>query len=249
MVEHKKATKKVAPYASVKAMSQFFRTVRGINPPDRVDAKFLRIHGIGPRNEWSVVHAVRFLGLVDDEGIPTENFTSIQVKGAAFQDNLKTLIGAAYADLFNTFGALPEDKQKLQNFFVENYSPATAKKATVCFIGLCREAGMELPEGLGLGAPPKVGEAKKPKRPNERPTRVIPPKAERQVALEPGELFTRYVERLIEQVPKLEFGPGTDAEAIRAATEARERELAHIERLLASMGVTIPATEEGAKQD
>lgn len=116
--------------------------------PGRVDETFLRSQGIAPRNEYKVVGALRFLGLIDAEGRPTERAHLLKTRGATFTLNLQEIVREAYGDLFREVRPREATQEAVYNHFVARarLGGEMATKATRFFRKLCQWAGMPLPE-------------------------------------------------------------------------------------------------------
>jgi len=116
--------------------------------PGRVDETFLRSEGIAPRNEYKVVGALRFLGLVDADGQPTERAHLLKTRGATFTLNLQEIVREAYSDLFREIRPREATQEAVYNHFVvkARLGGEMATKATRFFRSLCQWAGIPLPE-------------------------------------------------------------------------------------------------------
>jgi len=143
------------PYGPTRGMLQALQLMRKITP-SKVDGNFLRLNKIAPGNEYKVVGALRFLGIIDDDGRPTEKSRLLKTKGAAFNSALRDIIRGAYNGLFqqlnlNGKGNSPED---IYNYFIteEGLGIEMATKTTRFFIQLCHLAEIDL--GLDIPSRP-----------------------------------------------------------------------------------------------
>lgn len=116
--------------------------------PSKVDEGFLKSQGIAPRNEYKVVGALRFLGLIDGDGRPTERAHLLKTRGATFTLNLQEIVRDAYGDLFREVRPREASQEAVYNYFVAKarLGGEMATKATRFFRSLCQWAGMPLPE-------------------------------------------------------------------------------------------------------
>jgi len=123
----------------------------------KVDGSFLRRHGIAPGNEYKVVGALRYLGLIDEEGRPTEKSRLLKTKGAAFTSALKDIIRHAYRGLFQWLAERGSSPDEIYNYFVtqEGLGVEMATKTTRFFIQLCHLAEID----LGFEARTRSGKA------------------------------------------------------------------------------------------
>ncbi len=136
----------VPPYGPASGMLQAIQLFRK-EVPQRVDGDYLRKHGIAPGNEYKVVGALRYLGLIDEDGRPTEKTKLLRARGSTFMMALQEIVRDAYRDLFSHLSKLRNfSKDEIYNYFVieENLGPEMANKATRFFIHLCRLCGIDL---------------------------------------------------------------------------------------------------------
>lgn len=228
-------SKPTAPYAPASALFEFFDRMRHINVPDKVDKKLLETYGIAPHNEYSVLSTLKHLGLTDDEGTPTDEFSLVHVAGAGFEKRLRELVQHAYEDFFETYDRVPDDKELITTFFRVNYRPATAVKATTLFLALCEAAGIEVPPELMVSAPAKAETPRKARKLTSAIEQPRPTPSPESAQTE--SLMHTYIKALIEDMTSLEVGPDSDATVISEVAKIRKEEREHIEELLASLGV------------
>jgi len=128
-----------APYAPISALEKFFQIIRDRAVPERIDHRFLQKLSIASNNEYSLLSALKFLGVVDDRGAPTHSYRLLQTTDR-FQDTLGHLVRTAYRPVFEA-GAerLPDDD--LVNFFRVSSSASQARNAARFFRAVCALAG------------------------------------------------------------------------------------------------------------
>jgi hypothetical protein len=199
---------RLAPYVPVATLHSFLERIRWVTTPKKVDKKLLDEYGIPEPNKSALLSALKFLGLIEDNGTPTSLFRKLQSSGDEFRSNLEEVVRKSYADLFVRFDVLKGDREKICNYFATNYSPATAKKATILFIDLCKEVGVLAGETEG-------------EIPEARATGMKSTKAKAAVSF-PGtdstgllSLRELYAQKLIESDLNITIGPGMDAEALK----------------------------------
>ncbi len=114
----------------------------------RVDEEVLAREGVAPGNEYKVIGALRFLGLVDEAGRVTERALVLRSRGSAFKLGLQELLKAAYAPLFTERGPLTSFEE-VHNRLVRHYrmGKESAAKAARLFLALARYAGLIEDEG------------------------------------------------------------------------------------------------------
>ncbi len=133
------------PYGPTKGMMQALQLMRK-STPAKVDGNFLRLNKIAPGNEYKVIGALRFLGIIDEDGKPTDKSRLLKTKGAPFTTALQDIIRTAYKDLFHRFNGSKYSHEDVYNHFVtEHYLGAEmAAKTTRFFIQLCQLAEIDL---------------------------------------------------------------------------------------------------------
>lgn len=138
------------PYGPTRGMLQALQLMRKNTPP-RVDGNLLRQNQIAPGNEYKVVGALKFLGIIDDEGRPTEKSRLLKTKGPSFTSALRNIIRSAYRNLFQRLNEGPYTAEDIYNYFItdQDLTPEMATKTTRFFIQLCQLAEIDL--GLATG--------------------------------------------------------------------------------------------------
>lgn len=227
--------KRKAPYVSVSALSQFFDHIRYVSTPNKVDAGLLLDYGVTKGNVFSLMSALKFLGLVDNDGKPTPAFSSLQVMGEEFVSNLREVVTTAYADLFSRLDVSRDSREHIRNYFARNYSASQSDKATILFLDLCKEVGIPVAASAELAKKDissKVVTPRPVKTRRERVEEVSPAVGlGAETSISDDELRRIYIRRLIDQVSQPDTA-GKNAEAIKAEAELRKAELDRIEKLL-----------------
>ncbi len=138
------------PYGPTRGMLQALHLMRK-STPSKVDGNLLRLKQIAPGNEYKVVGALKFLGIIDDEGRPTEKSRLLKTKGDTFTSALGTIIRGAYKNLFQALNGGGYSVEDIYNHFIseEYLTPEMATKTTRFFVQLCQLAGIN----LGLASP------------------------------------------------------------------------------------------------
>jgi hypothetical protein len=138
----KEKRRRKAPYISIKALMDFLDHIRYVSTPKKVDAGLLEDYGVSKGNIFALLSALKFLGLVDDQGSPTPAFSTLQTMGEEFQGNLHEVIQNAYGDLFARLDVNRDSREHIRNYFARNFSVSQSERATSLFLDLCREAGI-----------------------------------------------------------------------------------------------------------
>jgi len=232
---NKKGDKRKAPYVSAATVSQFFDHIRYVSTPKKVDAGLLLDYGVSKGNVFALRSALKFLGLIDNQGKPTPAFNSLQVMGEEFVSNLREVVNTAYADLFARLDVSRDSREHIRNYFARNYSPSQSEKATTLFLDLCKEASITVGasrEAARKDVSAKVITSRATRIQRERPAEVSPAiEQEAEMPVSDDELRRIYLRKLIDQVSTPDTA-GKDAEAIKAEAELRRAELDRIEKLL-----------------
>jgi hypothetical protein len=131
-----------APYAPISALEKFLERMRERAVPDYVDHRFLRRMNVASNNEYSLLSALKFLGILDDRGRPTHAYRQL-LRNESFQETLRHLVETAYQPVFEA-GAHRRPLEDLIDFFRAESSPSQAKNAARFFLAVCRLAGVDV---------------------------------------------------------------------------------------------------------
>ena len=133
------------PYGPTKGMMQAVQLMRK-STPVKMDSNYLRLHKIAPGNEYKVIGALRFLGIIDEEGKPTEKSRLLKTKGASFTAALQDIVRSAYGDVFHRINGGKCSQEDIYNHFItkDYLGPEMAAKTTRFFIQLCQLAEIDL---------------------------------------------------------------------------------------------------------
>ena len=82
--------------------------------PDVVDVSVLKRLGIAPSKESETVHALKFIGIIADDGMPTEEFENLQ---SDYTSTMKRLVPEAYREVFKLLPADMITRNSLVLFF------------------------------------------------------------------------------------------------------------------------------------
>jgi hypothetical protein len=151
-----------APYAPISALERFFTRIRDRQVPETVDHVFLQKLNVASNNEYALLSALKFLGVVDDRGKPTHAYRLLQTSDR-FESTRRHHVLTAYKPVFDAGG---EDwpQEDLVNFFRVSSSASQAKNAARFFYAVCRLAG------LGPGGAPSEADT----TPNEEAAEDVP---------------------------------------------------------------------------
>jgi len=138
-----------APYIPPAWLAKFF-DLNHRQKIDKVGKEFVQLNIVGSGNESKMISALRFLGLIDENGDATPKLASLRVLGDDFRKNLTVIVTEAYHDLVSTIVLDAARPENLINFFVQryDYSPALAKSALGLFVWLASQTDLGLSQEL-----------------------------------------------------------------------------------------------------
>jgi len=144
----------IPPYGPTRGTLQALQLLRRTTP-SRIDSDYLRVNKLAPGNEYKVVGALRFLGLIDDDGRPTESSRLLKTKGATYTLALQDIVRNAYSGVFQTLKLKDITRDGIYNYFVTEggLGAEMATKATRFLIRLCRLAEIEIAPDTGQPSP------------------------------------------------------------------------------------------------
>lgn len=135
-------TRKVAyPYARLKGLEEFMAFLQAPEwKPSKIDAALLKKLDVAKSKERETVHALEFLGIVNDDGAPTQEFDQLK---ADYRTTLRRLVLDKYRDLFDLIPPALVNQTRLVRFF--GLSADTAEYQAKLFAWFCEQAGIDLP--------------------------------------------------------------------------------------------------------
>ncbi len=142
----------IPPYGPARGMLQALNMLRRTTP-SRIDSDYLRVNKVAPGNEYKVVGALRFLGLIDEDGKPTDGSRLLKTKGTTYTQALQEIVRKAYSGVFHGLRSDGVNREGIYNYFVTEggMGAEMANKATRFLIKLCRLAEIELAPELPRG--------------------------------------------------------------------------------------------------
>jgi Family of unknown function (DUF5343) len=133
------------PDARLKGMREFFSLLQ-TQPdwrPDPLTVGALKTLKMASSKESGLIRALKFLGVLDGQGHPTEKFDLLR---ADFQATLASQVSQSYAGLIAALPAESMTQATLVSFFMQSgYCEDTAEYQGLLFVGLCKAAGISLP--------------------------------------------------------------------------------------------------------
>lgn len=132
-----------APYAPVSAFTEFLDKIPDKSVPPRVDRSFLQKLNVAIGNEWALLSALKFLGIIDAQAAPTTEYRRL-LDNEHRDETLRDLVEKAYAPLL-ALGGASMDWDDLVNYFRVASSPSQARNAARFFRALLQRTGSSTP--------------------------------------------------------------------------------------------------------
>ena len=120
-------------------LQKFIKEIPSRGIPEKVTYKYLESIGYTSKNDRTIPAVLKFLGVLESNGVPAGPFTKLRDKNNARKE-LVVLIKNAYSDLFETYSdANAKDNETLKTWFTSNTSvgEASVRNMTQTFIALC----------------------------------------------------------------------------------------------------------------
>lgn len=195
------------PYAPTQGVLAVIRRFRERGLPEVLTIQNLQQVGIAAGNAPRILAALRFLGLLDEEGRRTDIFNRLsQATTDQYPEQFAQIVRAAYAPVFTIVDPAVDSDIALADAFRQYQPQAQRDRMIALFRGLCREAG------IVEGGPVQRRRRGRRAEPAPRPPQVrqpVPqrtqPLADRRPDLEADDGSTvdyRPISSLIQQLPK-----------------------------------------------
>ena len=133
----------VAPYAPLRNVLEVIRRLRDKRVPVPLAGEALVALGVPEGNTPRTHHALRFLGLVTDDGYPLPPAENLRrATSDEYPSVLATVVRDAYAPVFAIVDVDIDSDIQITDAF-RQYEPAAQRSRMVSlFLGLCAEAGI-----------------------------------------------------------------------------------------------------------
>lgn len=132
-----------APYTSPSAIIQVIEGYRsrGLQTPFTLDV--LQKAGVSESLAPRTLQALQLLGLVNDDGTPTDAFDALRKAGGEdFKERFAALLRGAYAEVFSYVDPAQDGRERVRDAF-RSYLPVGQQERMVAlFLGLCAYAGI-----------------------------------------------------------------------------------------------------------
>ena len=139
-----------APYAATRNVMDVIsrRRERGLQNP--VNSKVLETVGIAAGNISRTLQALRFLGLILEDGSHTEVFDRLSQSGAAggeYRDQLAEIVRSAWHRVFMIVDPTEDGDLAIHDAFRQFHPEAQRPRMVAFFFGMCEQAGIIEPRG------------------------------------------------------------------------------------------------------
>lgn len=212
-----------APYAPPSAVLKVIRHYADRDVPERVTLMNLVQIGVTEALAPRTLVALKFLGLLEDDGTTTERFRALRyAKSDEYQEVFGGVLDAAYKDILDHVDVGTATDTDIANAF-RPYSPGGQRgRMITLFVALAREAGWQM---ASVGPTTTAGKAPRqrakatPKPPKDKPTaQVIRPQG---IPAPPPGLLFGVTEADIAALDEADFKAVWDALGTVARARAR----------------------------
>jgi len=129
------------PYAPPSHVIAVLKRARSRNLPDRISGDFLTLAGIPSPIAPRTVFALKFLGLTDDNGIPSDSLRAMAAAGESeYRELLAKAVRTAYATDFGRIDPGADNQRAIKDAFARYQPRSQTDRMVMTFLGLCREA-------------------------------------------------------------------------------------------------------------
>lgn len=142
--------KLTAPYAPIKNVLDVVHKLRDRGIPNPLTPESVQSIGVPDGNAHRAVFAMKFLGLVDEDGAPTASADRVRhASTAEYPEVFAEIVRAAYAKVFELVDPAADSDIEISDAF-RRFDPAGQRFRMVpLFMGLCAEAGIIPAERAG----------------------------------------------------------------------------------------------------
>ena len=161
------------PYAPPSNIVAVLKRLRSRKLPERIDTDYVNDAGIPGGTTARTLSGLRFLGLIDEGGVPSEDLRAIQKStDEEYKAILSDRVKAAYAEVFGVLDPAEDSQDKILNFF-RRYEPASQRpRMVIFFLGMCRESGIatvDVPRQRAMGGQSSAISRSQPAAPRSQP--------------------------------------------------------------------------------
>jgi hypothetical protein len=148
------------PYSlKLSSLQEFIEKIQTIGVPDKINTRTLPSLGYKAKNDRAIPRILKFIGFLDEKGIPNENYKAYRNRSQAGFVMARQL-KSAYNELFSLYpDACERSETELNDYFRSKTTAGdkVVKQTTLTFKTLCNFAdfsGTQIQEELSLEKPP-----------------------------------------------------------------------------------------------
>jgi hypothetical protein len=133
------------PYGTFRRFIQDMRKNFSSTLPRRLDASSITL--VSGALQWQIIHALRFLGMVDQTGLTTERFVRMaKAETAEFKQALHEALVSSYSPLLGNLDLAKATPREVRGKFVNSGATGeTLRKCVAFFVAASKEAGLRVP--------------------------------------------------------------------------------------------------------
>ncbi len=166
------ASQENRPYAAPSNVISVISRARTRNLPEVITNDFLRLAGIPEAAFGRVIQALRFLGLLQEDGSPTQELHSLAMSpDAEYQNQLANVVQSAYRDDFARVHPDEDPQHKIIDAFHRYQPRSQTQRMVMLFLGLCRDAGIPV-----LDAPRERQMVQRPQQARRQQSQAMRPR-------------------------------------------------------------------------
>lgn len=189
-----------APYTSAPALTSVIERYRnqGLQTPFTLDV--LRRAGISDGLAPRTLQAFVLLGLIDDEGNPTEELLALrQAPEDEYKERFAEFLQSAYSDVFAYVDPAKDERSRVSDAFRSNTPFGQRERMASLFLALCAYAGIidEKPRAPRLPRSPGNRQPTNGRKERTKPDEHRPPSVSINAREQPS-----FLKMLIEEVPE-----------------------------------------------
>jgi hypothetical protein len=134
------------PYVSYKTFFNFIGSLRQSGVPSRIDRSVPALAGQSGAAQSFLLGALRFLGLISQDGTPSATLKEVVAHPANEKTTLAKAVRESYAFVFNSGFNIDAatEAQLAEKFRERDLSGQTVRKATSFFVAICESVGIAL---------------------------------------------------------------------------------------------------------
>ena len=139
-----------APYAAVRNVMEVITRKRDRGLPNPLTTRALESISIPPGNISRTLQAIRFLGLMEDDGSQIELFDRLAragEQGGEYRELLGEIIRKAYYGVFAIVDPAQDKDMAIHDAFRQFGPEAQRDRMVAFFLGMCERAGITAPRG------------------------------------------------------------------------------------------------------